>query len=190
MEHDIYLYAAILGCTLVGLQVILQVFGLMDMDADAADAAHGVDSMDAHAEHGHGSSAFFGILSFKALCAFAGIFGLVGLVMLETSSRVPMRVAVASASGVGAMFAVAWMMRGLAKLQSSGTVEPRNAVGRAGSVYLRIPGHTEGAGKVTIEIQGRSMEFPAITEGDEIPTGKQVTVVAVEGGETLKVVPL
>ncbi len=43
---------------------------------------------------------------------------------------------------------------------------------------------------MTIEIQGRSMEFPAITEGDEIPTGKQVTVVAVEGGETLKVVPL
>jgi membrane protein implicated in regulation of membrane protease activity len=197
VEHDVYLYAAVIGCTLVGIQVILQVFGLMDMDGDAADATHAADSMDAAdaADHGdlhhegHGSSAFFGVLSFKALCAFAGIFGLVGLSMLETDASAGTRVTVAIAAGVAAMFGVAWMMRSLARLQSSGTVQTRNAVGRSGTVYLKVPAAGGGAGKVTVEVQGRSMEFAAITEGDEIPTGARVSVVSAEG-ETLKVVPL
>lgn len=198
MEHDIYLYAAIFGCTLVGLQVILQVFGLLDTDAaDAldADASHSMDAAGAHdfdpGADAHGSSLFFGILSFKALCAFAGIFGLVGLVMLQSeSAQRPMRMLVATASGAAAMFGVAWMMRALSHLQSSGTIDIRNAIGRTGSVYLRIPRDGEGTGKVTVEVQGRSMEFPAITDGDEIPTGQRVTVVAVVGRETVKVTPL
>ena len=184
MEHSIYLYSAIVGCTFVGLQVILQVFGLFD-DVDAADG------MDADAEHhGHSSSAFFGILSFKALCAFAGIFGLAGLMMLRGDAAFQVRVLVACGAGVAAMFAVAWMMKSLSRLQASGTVEVRNAVGRIGKVYLRIPGSNDGVGKVTIDLQGRSMEFAAATDGEEIATGARVTVVAVEGDETLKVVPL
>ncbi|MHC4956826.1 MAG: hypothetical protein ACYTGN_00525 [Planctomycetota bacterium] len=193
MEHDVYLYAAVFGCTLVGIQVILQVFGLMDMDADAADAAHASESMDAVDAHDadvhDGSSAFFGILSFKAFCAFAGIFGLVGLSMLETDAAFSTRVLIACGAGVASMFGVAWMMRTLSRLQSSGTVQTRNAVGRTGTVYLRIPGGSAGAGKVTVEVQGRSMEFTAVTEGDEIQTGARVSVVSVEG-DTLKVVPV
>ena len=196
MEHDIYLYAAIFGCTLVGLQVILQVFGLMDTDgADAldADASHSMDAAGAHdfdpGADAHGSSLFFGILSFKALCAFAGIFGLVGLVMIETGSATHIRVLAASGAGVAAMFGVAWMMKALTRLQSSGTIDIRNAIGRTGSVYLRIPGEGAGTGKVTIEVQGRSMVLPAITDGDEIATGRRVTVVGVAGLEAVKVVP-
>jgi membrane protein implicated in regulation of membrane protease activity len=201
LEHSIYLYSAIIGCTLVGIQVILQVFGLFDdvdtdvdghVEVDVSDTH--LDAADAHVEADtdhHGSSAFFGILSFRALCAFAGIFGLIGLMMEQggTASR-PTRVLVACGAGVAAMFGVAWMMRALSRLQASGSVEPRNAVGRVGTVYLRIPAHGDGAGKVTIEIQGRSMEFPALSEGDEIQTGARVTVVALEGDDTLKVVPL
>ena len=193
--EKIFLYSAIFGCTLVGLQVILQVFGLFDTDAaDAMDGADAQDSMDAGAADAdadpHGSSLFFGILSFKALCAFAGMFGLVGLVMAETDAAVHMQVMVATGGGVLAMFGVAWMMRVLASLQSSGAVRMRNAVGRTGTVYLKVPGQGAGVGKVTIEIQGRSMEFPAITEGDEIATGRRVTIVSVEGDETLRVVPV
>ena len=189
MEHSIYLYSAIVGCTFVGLQVILQVFGLFD-DVDAADGMDADVDIDVDAEHGHSSSAFFGILSFKALCAFAGIFGLAGLMMLRGEAAFQVRVLVACGAGVAAMFGVAWMMKSLSRLQASGTVRIRNAVGRIGKVYLRIPGSNDGVGKVTIDLQGRSMEFAAATDGEEIATGARVTVVAVEGDETLKVVPL
>ena len=195
MEYSIYLYSAIAGCTLVVVQVVLQIFGFFgdtefggDHDMDVGDAG------DSHDVHGHGveghGNLFFGILSFKALCAFAGIFGLVGLMMLKDGVNTQARIAIAFVSGVAGMFLVAWLMRGISRLQSSGTLKLSNAVGRSGAVYLKVPGSGRGAGKVTIEIQGRSQEFLAITDGEDIETGSRVTVVSVEGDDTLKVVPL
>ncbi len=193
MEYSIYLYSAIAGCTLVVIQVVLQIFGFFGDTEFGGDHEIG-DAGDSHDIHDHGveghGNLFFGILSFKALCAFAGIFGLVGLMMLREGVSTQARIGVAFVAGVGGMFLVAWMMRGIARLQSSGTLHLENAVGRSGSVYLKVPGSGAGAGKVTIEIQGRSQEFPAITDGEDIDTGKRVTVVSIEGDDTLKVVPL
>jgi hypothetical protein len=186
VEYAIYKYCAIIGCTLVCIQVALQLFGLGgDHDIDHAEAPHG----DLHGEggtEGHGNL-FFGILSFKALSAFAGVFGLVGLIVHDSSLGGPGRLAVAAGSGVASMFVVAWLMRGLARLQASGTVNVRNAIGSTGTVYLRIPGHGGGQGKVTVEVQGRSMEFPAVTDGETLETGARVTIEAVDGDDLLKV---
>jgi len=190
VEYAIYKYCAIIGCTLVGIQVVLQLLGLGgDHDVDA-HADVDVDHGDLHGEHGtegHGNM-FFGILSFKALSAFAGVFGLVGLIVHDRGLSAGPRVAVSAASGVASMFLVAWVMRGLSRLQASGTINVRNAIGRTGTVYLRVPGARGGRGKVTVEVQGRSMEFAAVTEGDTIESGAQVTVEAVEGDDLLKVV--
>jgi hypothetical protein len=183
VEYAIYKYLAIVGGVLVGIQVVLQLLGLggdHDIDADHGDL-HG----EAGAE-GHGNL-FFGVLSFKALSAFAGVYGLVGLVVWDKGLGGVARVATAAGAGVASMFVVAWLMRGLARLQASGTVNVRNAVGATGTVYLRIPARGEGRGKVTVEVQGRSMELPAVTDGDTLETGTQVTVEAVEGDDLLKV---
>jgi len=190
VEYAIYKYSAIVGCTLVVLQVGLQVFGLAghtDIDGDHGDIDHGFDHD--HGTEGHGNL-FFGILSFKALCAFAGIFGLTGLAVSEGDMGATARVTLATGAGFAGMLFVAWMMRSLARLQASGTVNVQNAVGKTGTVYLTVPGSKAGSGKVTVEVQGRSMEFPAITEGGEIRTGTRVTVTAVEGDETLRVQPV
>jgi hypothetical protein len=184
VEYAIYKYCAIIGCTLVGIQVVLQLFGLGG-DHDFDHAEHG----DLHGEagtEGHGNL-FFGILSFKALSAFAGVFGLVGLIVSDTRLGAPPRMGIAAGAGVASMFAVAWLMRGLARLQASGTVNVRNAVGSTAIVYLRIPARGGGQGKVTVEVQGRSMEFPAVTDGETLETGARVTIEAVEGDDLLKV---
>jgi hypothetical protein len=170
VEYAIYKYCAIIGGTLVGLQLVLQLFGLgADHDVDA-------DHGDLHGEAGT-----------ETLTAFAGVFGLVGLVVWDSVGQAA-RIGTATGAGIASMFLVAWTMRGLARLYASGTVNVRNAVGASGTVYLRIPGHGAGRGKVTVEIQGRSMEFPAVTDGDTLETGMQVTVEAVEGDDLLKVV--
>ena len=85
-----------------------------------------------------------------------------------------------------AVFVVAYIMTGLAKLQSSGNVSLDNAVGTEARVYLRIPAARGGAGKVTVAVQGRSIECKAMTAGPEIPTGAQVRVVAA-GSDTVEV---
>jgi membrane protein implicated in regulation of membrane protease activity len=185
MERNIYLVLAVAGGTLLVLQLLLQVFGLLD-GADFDDAGHH-DGGHAHAsDQGHGNW-FFGILSLKALCAFAGVFGLTGLAMLQTDFGPWLRISIAAEAGIVAMVVVAFLMRGLARLSVSGTLDLRNAVGRSGSVYLRIPAAGSGAGKVTVEVQGRSVEIDAVTDGGEIPTGSRVEVVDVVGNETLKV---
>ena len=193
MEHTIYLVLAVAGCTFLALQVVLQLFGLVGGEGfdggdhahfDHGHAGHGADH--AH-DQGHGNW-FFGLLSLKALCAFAGVFGLTGLALERTDLGPWLRISIAVEAGVVAMVVVAFLMRGLARLSVSGTLDPRNAVGRSASVYLRIPAGCAGAGKVTVEVQGRSVELDAVTDGAEIPTGSRVEVVDVVGTETLKVV--
>jgi hypothetical protein len=190
VEETIYTICAVAGGVLVLLQVVLQSLG-MSAEADF-DAGGGDVDMDAHTDvdgaeaDGHGNL-FFGVLSFKALCAFAAIFGLTGLIMVSRSDDVIVRAGVALAAGVAGMFGVAMLMRGLARLQSSGTIRIANAIGKTGSCYLRIPGHGKGRGKVTIEIQERSLQFDARTEGEEIATGARIRVLAVDGDDTLTV---
>jgi hypothetical protein len=199
MEHDIYLITAIVGCTLLALQVILQLVGVIgDMDVDHggdvdvhADFDHGGDVHDSHFDHageaGHGDL-FFGVLSFKALTAFVGIFGLVGLSLEASDLGFPARVGIAGGAGLLAMFGVGRLMFFLAQMQASGTVDLRNAVGRAGTVYLRIPEAGEGRGKVTVEVQGRSVELTAVSDGPALKTGDAVRVISVEG-DVARVVP-
>ena len=195
MEHTIYLVFAVAGCTLIGLQVVLQVFGIMgdtdlddvhtDVDAGHADFDH-ADHDPGHGAEGHGNL-FFGILSLKALCAFAGIFGLTGLILEGHDMSVGLRVVFATSAGLAGMLAVARLMVGLTRLQASGTMDIRNAVGHSGLVYTRIPESNSGWGKVTVEVQGRSLELRAVTDGPELTSGTRISVVSVVGDETLKV---
>jgi hypothetical protein len=197
-EYTVYLISAVAGCTLVGIQVLLQVFGFFgDVDVGDGHTDFGGDvggDFDTHfdADAGHGAEGhgnlFFGILSFKAISAFIGVFGLVGLIVLDTDLTFVARTGIAVGAGVVAMFAVAQLMLSLVRLQASGSVDLRNALGKTGSVYLRIPEKGQGHGKVTVTLQGRSMECTAVSDGPAIGTGSSVKVVSVEG-DALRVTP-
>lgn len=185
MEESIYQWMAIIGCTVLVIQVVLQLIGL-DSEADVdMDADIDVD-VDTDSIHGNW---FFGFLSVKTMVAFVGIFGLTGLMLMDTHIGAGMRLLYSTLAGFAAMIVVGYMMKALHNLGHSGTVQLANALGRQGSVYLRIPARGEGRGKITIEIQGRTVELAAITEGEELPTGRIVQVTEVLGDETVKVIP-
>ena len=63
----------------------------------------------------------------------------------------------------------------------------QRALGKNATVYLRIPGQKSGAGKVTVDVNGREVEYEAMTTGPEIATGARVQVVGVLGPDTLEV---
>ena len=88
------------------------------------------------------------------------------------------------------MLLVAWLLSLQRKLQASGNLDPRGAVGKAATVYLRIPPQKTGAGKITVSLQGRTAEFTAVTAGDEIATGQDVRVVRMTTPGTFEVEPL
>lgn len=187
-EYTVYLICAVAGCSLVVLQLLLQLFGFIgDIDMDAVDTDADFDTDVGDGADGHGNL-FFGILSFKAISAFVGVFGLVGCIVLDSDMGFVARTLIAFGSGVIAMFIVAQMMVWLIRLQASGSVDIRNAIGQTASVYLRIPEAGEGRGKVTVKVQGRSLECAAMSEGPAIPTGGLVKVVSVEG-DVLRVTP-
>lgn len=154
-----------------------------------ADAAH--DGQDHH--HGsatHGSSKLFAMLTFRGMVAAIAFFGLSGLAAQAAALPDPTVLLVAVACGVVAMYAVYWLMQTLASLEAEGTVRIGRALGEPATVYLRIPSARSGAGKIQINLQNRTMEYEAVTEGDALPAGARVTVVGVVNPDTVEVRPL
>jgi hypothetical protein len=78
-------------------------------------------------------------------------------------------------------------MKMLYLLKSDGAVRIKGAVGRTGTVYLRVPANKSGPGKVTLNLQNRTVELEAFTATNELPTGTSVRVVAVLGPSSVEV---
>lgn len=99
-------------------------------------------------------------------------------------------IAVALAAGTLMLFAVAWLFHAQKRLASSGNVDPKGAIGRPARVYLRIPEKNSGKGKITVALQGRTVEFSAFTNGPAIPTDSEVRIVRQVTVDTFEVEPL
>lgn len=158
-------------------------------------AEHDVTGGEPHAGHGGhpdqvSSQAWFvGLFTFRTVLAAVIVFGFTGMAT-STSGFSPANVLVlATGAGAGALYSVAWMMRVLYSLKNDGTVQIHRAVGEVGTVYLTVPGQRQGAGKVTVIVQNRTMEYLAVTDGETLPTGTTVQVSAIVDADTVEVVP-
>jgi hypothetical protein len=215
--YMVYAVCAAVGGTIFLCQFVMSLLGLAEAGHDVSDMGggdgfgadhaggdavatdHGGDatagdhSADAHTQdhdhpaHVHGSSWFFGVLTFRTIVAAVTFFGLTGLACSSGSMPSPAALGVAVVAGVAAMLAVHSLMRGLQRLGAEGTVHIEQAVGATGEVYLKIPGHKSGLGKVTVDVQNRTMEYQAMTGGEELPTGAKVVVVGVVNHDTVDV---
>jgi len=176
----IFLYCAAIGGTFLVLQFLLLLFGVGG-DTEIGDG-HG------HAGVGHDQSAFLKMVSLQTITTFATFFGLVGL-GTEKLGWSTFTVAVAATmAGIGALWLVGRLMRGLSALHSQGNLDLQNAIGHTASVYLRIP--ASGQGRVMMNVQGRTVECRAVSRSLEIPTGAAVRVVARTDDDVLVVEPV
>jgi len=192
----VFLVCAAVGGTVLFFQLLLTLVGLggeaLDIDLpDNVDVDIDADvDFDADSVSDHGSSSVFGVLSFRTLVAALTFFGLGGLAADSALDDARWVLAVAVACGLGALYGVYWLMQTLYRLKAEGTVRIRRAVGKHATVYLRIPGHDSGTGKIQINLQNRTMEYLAMTAGDELPTGAKVVVVDVLTPNTVAVEPI
>ena len=169
-------------CAALGGAVLLLQLGatLLGADAGGHDASGGHDT-----HHGDGLALF----SVRSLAAAVAAFGLTGYAVLGGGLPAWAAVVAGALAAFGAAAAVAALMRAALRLESDGTVRIQQAVGRPAIVYLGVPGDGQGAGKVHLTLQSRTVELQAVTrQAAQLTTGADVVIVDVVGPDTVEVV--
>ncbi len=179
----LFFFSALGGGVLFVIQLILLFLGGggdMDLDVDA-EAPAGSDL-------GHtGADLSFKVLSLQGITAFVMMFGLVGWAMRFDSQAGPLVSLIAAAlAGSASTWVIGKIFSSFKKLQSSGTLDLKQAVGATGEVYMTVS--AEKPGKVNISFRGRLVTMNAIVEGVEsLETGTPIRVVRVISDTTVSV---
>ncbi len=176
----LFLICAIVGGTLFVCQLALVALGIGGGHDIAIDHDHDFS----HA----GGSAFWGILSFRAMVAALTVFGLTGMATSTAKMAMPIASGVALGCALVTLFFVGFLMRSLTKMTADGTANIENARGATGTVYVPIPGDRKGLGKIQIDIQDRTVELQAVTFNNALETGTKVVVVDVVSPDTVEVI--
>lgn len=178
--HQVFWFIAIVFSVLFFIQFVLLIIG---MDGDAGDVGDGFsgDIQDL------GMETDFSALSLRSIIAFFTFFGWTGVLILGNQLSVWIAVIFATIAGLSAMFIVAYLMYKFAQLEQSGTLNLYHALDQPGEVYLSIPEHKSGQGKVHVMIDGVVREMDAITDGQMLKTGEAVKVIEILDNNTLKV---
>lgn len=178
--HSVYIASALGGGALLLIQAAFSVFGSHDGDIHF-DAPHELGGHDASDDMAGGG------LSFRTAVAFISFFGVGGWVAMDSGFGGGASLAIAVVTGSIAFWLVGLALTQMNRLRASGTIDIQNTLGVEGTVYLTVPGERGGEGSVTVPIQGRTMQFKAVTRGREIKTGHLCRVVAVASSDTLEV---
>lgn len=184
--ETVYLGCAATGGTILVVQTAMLLLGGGDHDTDAIHVGAS-DIGQADSGEVHATDTGFGLFSVRTISAFLAFFGLAGWAGLNAGWSEGATIVVALGAGTLMLFAVAWLFYMQRKLASSGNVQPGKAVGMTARVYLRIPARNSGKGKITVAIQGRTVELNAFTNGAEIATGGEVRVVRQVTPDTFEV---
>lgn len=170
---------ALIGTLIFLLRIALMLVG--------GDADTDLDFGDADVGDGDSSGAFE-ILSVQSIAAFAMGFGWGGLASLKgTGFGWPMSVLIGCAIGVGMVWLLAILLKGIHDLQSSGNISIDSTMGLEGEAYTNIPARGEGRGRVKLVVHDRQRMFGAVSDGDALPSRTRVVVTRVNSDNTITV---
>ena len=79
------------------------------------------------------------------------------------------------------------LLEGVYRLQSSGTVSINSALGVEGSVYIAIPPHRSGRGRVRLVVDDRERFYNAVTDDDAIESHARIRIMEVNDDNTVTV---
>ena len=188
--QQVFVCIAIPATLVLIIMIVTMLIGLgagdADLDGDGdIDGDPGVD--------GDIPDAGLTLFTSRGIVAMLAVMGWSGFVLLDDAMNLHPVVGIVIAVVIGfiTLILVAFAMRGISRLQSSGNLDLNNAIGKVAEVYLTIPEAGRAAGKVSITVQERLVEVSAITTApDPIKTGSYVRVVSVSENGILMVEPL
>ncbi len=171
----VYFCIGLAATVLLILQIITLLFGLGDDDLDVD--LNGDGEADASIAAGDG----FNLFTFRGLVAFFAIGGWTGYILADDGAVLAIIVSVLA--GLAALFAMAFIMKGIMRTRSSGNIDVQKAIGLTAEVYLTIPAAGNGLGKVNLVLEERFVELSALqTSNEPIATGSRVKITGVSGG--------
>ncbi len=176
--QQIYWLVTIPATLLFLIQLVLTFIG-GDLSGDTGD----IDA-DYDADHGMG----FHFITVKNMIAFFALFGWTGLAAIDSGLASFLILLISSISGLVMMLIMASIYYFMSKLNSSGTLKMKNAIGKIGNVYISIPAKKGGLGKVQVKVQGGLRTLEAMTEElEDIKTGSIIEVADVINDQILLV---
>ncbi len=178
--QQIFALIALPSTVLIIIQTVLLLIGIGGDSADVDD----IDGIDLPDDG-------LAIFSLRGVLSMLCITGWVAVALLETELPQGVSIGIAIACGVATLIGMAYLMRAINRMQSSGNIDIENCIGKVGEVYIPIPSSGNGSGKVNLTVQEKFSEFSAITtSGEQLKTGSVVRVVAVSESGVLVVEPL
>jgi len=170
--ENVFLCCAIVGGGLFILRSIMMVVGM-----GGADQSDGEAGGDADIPDGDTPVVALKLLTIHGMTAFLLMFGLVGYLMLLNGNKLWLTNIMASLAGLVTLIIIAKIFQSSRKLQSDGTIYPKDFAGVEGTVYLSIrPGEI---GKVQLTVRGALKVFDARGKDPavEIKTGQRIKVI-------------
>lgn len=127
----------------------------------------------------------FQLFSLRNLINFLLGFSWTGISFYTTVANKTFLVVLSLAVGVLFVFMFFYVIKQVQKLAENNSFSIQNTLGKSAEVYLSIPAHKQGKGKIMISVNGAFHELEAMTENDSIATGAVVKVVRIENNNLL-----
>jgi hypothetical protein len=125
-----------------------------------------------------------GIMAFLMGFGWGGLAALHGFGLSPTKSMLVGLVFGATLAGV-----LGFVLGAMKKLESSGNVNPADALNAEGEVYATVPAAGTGKGKVKVIVKGRQRIYTAFSEGPELSTHARIKVVKANADSSVVVAP-
>ena len=146
---------------------------------------------DVDADFDAGTDASFTLFSLLSVMAFVMGTGWMGLACrIDWGLNRPLSVVISVGFGTLMMVLASGLMYLTRRLNRHVTYDVKTAVGRTARVYMKIPAHGAGQGKVQVSVSGRLMTLVAVSTGDALDAFTDVKVVDARDDQTLIVEPL
>ena len=138
---------------------------------DGVNADFNSDLSDAHAP--------FQLFSLRNLINFLLGFSWTGISFYGFISNKPILIALAFLVGVAFIVVFFVIIRQIERLAENNSFKIQNSLNKTGSVYLTIPSHKSGTGKVQVSVNGAFHELDAITENERIESSAMVRIIKI-----------
>lgn len=123
------------------------------------------------------------IFTTRSIFTFFTVTGWIGLTLTTFDVHPISSIIISVICGSIAVVLMALLVKSMLKLESSGTINYKNLIGKTGEVYISIPPNNEGKGKVMVIAGEKLTEFYAITnENEKIPYKSSVKIIDVKNG--------
>ncbi len=171
-----------LSASLIFVIQSVMTFVGMGGDGEMGDVHTDFDSLSGDADPG------MNLYTFRNLINFLLGFGWSAVLLREGIGSTFWLMVLSVLVGAVVVALVMYLFKWLSSMQQSGNINlHRSGVGCQGQVYLTIPAERTGEGQVQITINDSVREYHAVTDGDEIKTGRPIKVLEVLNNQTVLV---